>query len=361
MKTRALSLLAAGGLLFAAGCELPPVDAVQTGFRGVGMEHIKNPRTLQDSIQAIAARAPTLSGAAPADMEPAPEGTWENVQVLGHLSEAEFNRFMLNMTVWVAQGTGQGCNYCHVVEADGQVNFVSDDIYTKRVSRDMISMTQDLNVNWANHVGEFGVNCWTCHQGQANPTNYWYFAEEGPRDISRYFVNERNRQIERYYLDEEGMRVISDEILSGDTDNPISTNDTRHAYWIMLQMSEALGVNCTYCHTSARFSDWEESPPTRLQALRGVRMVRAMNTGYFLPLQPDWPAEQLGPLGDGPKLQCSTCHIGAYKPQFGNPASHGQGHPAITQIGIPHPGSSGSMMTFEAAAGAMAGSGAGSP
>ncbi len=355
MKTRALSLFALGAVLAVSGCELPPVDAVQLGFRGVGMEHVRNPGTLQDSVQAIAARTPNISGEAPADMEPAPDGTWENVQVLGHLSEAEFNRFMLNMTIWVAQGTGQGCNYCHVVQPDGQVDFVSDDIYTKRVSRDMISMTQDLNVNWANHVGETGVNCWTCHQGQANPTNYWYFADGAGSDLHRYYVNERDRQIERYHLDDEGMRVISQEALTADVDNPISTNDTRHAYWVMLQMSEALGVNCTYCHTSARFSDWEESPPTRLQALRGVRMVRAMNSDYFLPLQPDWPETLLGPLGDGPKMQCATCHIGAYKPQFGNPASHGQGHPAITRIGFPSPGSSGTMMgTPEGTAGTSA-------
>ena len=346
MKTRGLSLMASGALLFAAGCELPPVDAVDMGFRGVGMQHVVNPGTLQDSVQAIAARAPTISGEAPADMVPAPEGTWENVQVLGHLSEAEFNRFMLNITIWVAQNTGQGCNYCHVVDDQGQVNFVSDDIYTKVVSRDMIRMTQDINTNWSSHVGDVGVNCWTCHQGEALPTNYWFFAEDGRRDIQRYFVNERDRQIERYNLDETGVRVISQVPLRGDSDNRISTNDTRHAYWVMLQMSEALGVNCTYCHTSARFSDWEESPPARVHALRGVRMVRAMNESYMLPLQTTWPENRLGPLGDGPKMQCATCHIGAYKPQYSNPASYGAGHPALTRIGVPHGGSSDAMMTM---------------
>jgi photosynthetic reaction center cytochrome c subunit len=107
----------------------------------------------------------------------------------------------------------------------------------------------------------------------------------------------------------------------------------------MMQMSEALGVNCTYCHMSPRFSDWEESPPARATALRGVRMVRDLNQSYMLPLQDAWPLERLGPMGDGPKIQCSTCHQGAYRPQYGNPASHGQGHPAITQIGFPHAGS----------------------
>lgn len=350
MKKTGLTLLAAGTMLVVTGCEAGLKESEQLGFRGVGMEQVVVPGTRADSVRAIEARAipATVAGEAPEVMEPAPPGTWENVQVLGHLSEAEFNRFMLAMTLWVAQGTGQGCNYCHVVEEDGNVNFVRDDIYTKVVSRDMIRMTQDLNVNWSAHVGEAGVNCWTCHQGEALPTNYWFYTEgDQRRDIERYYVNEGTRQTERYYLDQEGIRVISDEALTGDTDNQSSITDTRHLYWVMMEMSEALGVNCTYCHTSARFSDWDESPPERVTALRGVRMVRALNTEYMVPLQSVWPDNRLGPLGDGPKIQCSTCHIGAYQPQYGIPQSHAVGHPALTQIGIPHGNAGASMMIME--------------
>jgi photosynthetic reaction center cytochrome c subunit len=336
MTMRAVATAAA--LLVFGGCELPPADTVNLGFRGVGMQQVVNPDTRADSVRAIAARTPEVSTETAADTMPAPAGTWENVQVLGHMSEAEFNRFMLAMTIWVAQGTGQGCNYCHVVDDQGQVDFVSDDIYTKVVSRRMIEMTQDLNVNWASHVGDAGVNCWTCHQGEALPTNYWFYGEPSLAGVERYYVNERDRQIERYHLDEEGVRVVSDEALSADTDNPVSTNDTRHTYWVMMQMSEALGVNCTYCHTSARFTDWEESPPARVQALRGVRMVRNTNFEYMLSLQDAWPENRLGPQGDGPKIQCSTCHIGAYRPQYGNPASQATGHLGITRLGYPHAG-----------------------
>jgi photosynthetic reaction center cytochrome c subunit len=349
MKIRGMGTLAALGLLVVAGCEFPPQESVDLGFRGVGMQQVIDPDRRQDSVAAIAARAPTLSLDAPAEVVPAAPGTWENVQVLGHLSEAEFNRFMLAMTIWVAQESGQGCNYCHVVEADGNVNFASDGIYTKRVSRDMISMTQNINVNWASHVTEAGVNCWTCHQGQAVPTNIWFYEDQQRRDLQRYFVNEGTRQTERYYLDQEAIRVISDAPLTGDTENVSSITDTRHLYWVMIQMSESLGVNCTYCHTSARFSDWEESPPARVTALRGVRMVRELNAGYLLPLQDVWPENRLGPMGDGPKLQCSTCHIGAFRPQYGNPASKGASFPAITRIGYPH----GSAMSSMEMAGGM--------
>jgi photosynthetic reaction center cytochrome c subunit len=339
MRPHALTLLATGGLLLAIGCERPPVDAVQTGFRGVGMEHIANPRTVADSMAAFAARVPTLAGQPPVDMEPAPPGTWENVQVLGHLSEGEFNRLMLAMTTWVAQETGQGCNYCHVIEDDGQVNFVSDDIYTKVVSRDMIRMTQEINANYASHVGEAGVNCWTCHMGQVLPPNYWFLQPEVPEAVSPYFVNQGPRQLERYYLDDDAIRVISeDAALSGDTDNTSSIQDTEHAYWVMIQMSKDLGVNCTYCHTTARFGDWEQSSPERVTALRGVRMVRHLNTEYMVPLDGEWPDYRLGPLGDGPKIQCGTCHNGAWQPQYGVPASHGSGWPGLTTLGPAHPG-----------------------
>jgi photosynthetic reaction center cytochrome c subunit len=350
MKKTGLTLLAAGAMLAVTGCEPGVKDTADLGFRGVGMQQVAIPGVVRDSLAAIERRAAgaNVAGEAPESWEPAPEGTWENVQVLGHLSEAEFNRFMLAMTLWVAQGTGQGCNYCHVVEEDGNVNFALDNIYTKQVSRDMIRMTQDLNVNWSAHVGEAGVNCWTCHQGQALPTNYWFFTEgDQRRDIERYYVNEGARQTERYYLDQEGIRVISDEALRGDSDNRSSITDTRHLYWVMMEMSEALGVNCTYCHTSARFADWEESPPARVTALRGVRMVRALNTEYMVPLQSVWPENRLGALGDGPKIQCSTCHNGANQPQYGIPTSKGAGHPAITQIGFPHAGVSGSAMMME--------------
>ena len=47
LRAAALSLL---GSLFLAGCEAPPPEAVQLGYRGVGQEHIANPRTLAATV-----------------------------------------------------------------------------------------------------------------------------------------------------------------------------------------------------------------------------------------------------------------------------------------------------------------------
>jgi photosynthetic reaction center cytochrome c subunit len=46
-------------------------------------------------------------------------------------------------------------------------------------------------------------------------------------------------------------------------------------------------------------------------------MVRDLNTTYLEPLVDQFPHGRLGPLGDGPKLNCATCHQGAFKPLFG--------------------------------------------
>ena len=330
--TRWLGLAAAASLFAACEQPYPRMDVVQTGFRGLGIEYVENPRMLEDSVTAILSRVPVNPPAIPG-MDPAPAGTWENVQVLGHLSEVEFTLTMQALTNWVAPE--QGCAYCHVYDrVNDTINYASDQIYTKIVSRRMLQMTQDINVNWRSHVGEEkGVNCWTCHQGQPVPTNYWFFTAQN--------------QPLRHYFDRDDLRVQGEFALAREYPNRQSIKQTEYAYSLMMSMSNALGVNCTYCHNSARFADWTESSPARVTALRGLRMIREANVEYMLSLQNVWPTSpdeyasypdrpRLGPLGDGPKLRCSTCHIGAYKPQYNHEASYSGGWRAIEEIGYPN-------------------------
>jgi photosynthetic reaction center cytochrome c subunit len=100
----------------------------------------------------------------------------------------------------------------------------------------------------------------------------------------------------------------------------------------MIHMSEGLGVNCTYCHNSRAFASWEQSPPQRVTAWHGIRMVQALNAGFLDPLRPTYPASRLGPTGDAPKANCATCHQGAYKPLYGAPLA--KDHPELT---VPNP------------------------
>jgi len=125
----ALCLMAA---VMLAGCERPPIETVQTGFRGTGMEQIYNPRTL--AKQASLNAAPAAPEAADAE-GPKAKDVYKNVQVLGDLSVGQFNRHMAAITQWVSPEAG--CAYCHNVQ-----NFADDDKYTKVVARRMIQMTQ---------------------------------------------------------------------------------------------------------------------------------------------------------------------------------------------------------------------------
>jgi len=84
-----------------------------------------------------------------------------------------------------------------------------------------------------------------------------------------------------------------------------------------MHMSNALGVNCTYCHNTRAFSNWEQSPPQRVTAWYGIRMVREMNVGYLDGLGSVFPDYRKGPMGDVAKVNCATCHQGVFKPLYG--------------------------------------------
>ena len=100
------ALLTAAALL--AGCERPPIDSVQRGYRGTAMVEVYNPRTL--AAMAPNNVAPADTPLAPAD-GPRASAVFQNVKVLGDLSVAEFTRTMVSMTAWVSPQ--QGCAYCH--------------------------------------------------------------------------------------------------------------------------------------------------------------------------------------------------------------------------------------------------------
>jgi photosynthetic reaction center cytochrome c subunit len=112
------------------------------------------------------------------------------------------------------------------------------------------------------------------------------------------------------------IRVASKAALP-DRSNPQGVKEAEHTYGLMMHFSGALGVNCTYCHNTRAMGEWANNPPTRNTAWYGIRMLRDLNTAYLDPLQPVYPAERLGEMGDAPKANCATCHQGAYKPLYG--------------------------------------------
>ena len=105
---RATVMVLAGSLLV-TGCEKPPPETVQLGYRGVGMELVANPKTLAATVAAN--QVPTPQPPVPA-VGPKAGDIYQNVQVLGDLSVGEFTRLMAAMTEWISPE--EGCNYCHV-------------------------------------------------------------------------------------------------------------------------------------------------------------------------------------------------------------------------------------------------------
>jgi len=311
-----------------------PVQTEQGGFRGTSMGSVVNPRL---RAQVVARnQVPEAPEAADNDGDRA-SAFYENVQLLGDLSNAQFLRLMQVMTEWVVpqdvRDAGNGCAYCHNLE-----NLASDEVYTKVVSRRMLQMVRTINNH--PHVGETGVTCYTCHRGRAVPAEVWSApqlpqhglqAQTGQNRVSRAagYSSMLVDPFSPYLLRDENIRVISGTSLP--RYNTTSIQATEGTYALMMHMSSSLGVNCTFCHNSRSFAEWAQSPPQRVTAWHGIRMVREVNMSYIEPLTPLWqahpngppeagaPVARLGPMGDALKVNCSTCHQGVNRPLNGVP------------------------------------------
>jgi photosynthetic reaction center cytochrome c subunit len=317
----AVAVVAGVGLGFTF--QSPKSTSVQRGYRGVGQELNYHDSTVAQLRSANVVPAPE------AKQDPAGQpssAAYQNVKVLGKVDANEFLRLMSAVTNWVAPA--QGCTYCHSAE-----NLAYDAVYTKIVARRMMQMTQHINADWKNHVGGVGVTCYTCHRGNPVPSNIWF--NQGPTAPSQVGgVTEANigknlaskaaglaalpsDPFTPYLEQANEIRVIAEQALPG-TDNS-SIKQTDWTYALMIHFSNALGVNCTYCHNSRAFYDWNQSSPQRVTAWYGIRMVRDLNVNYLDPLGKNgvFPKARLGVMGDAAKINCSTCHQGVYKPLFG--------------------------------------------
>lgn len=319
--------------LLLAACEFPPVESTQTGFRGTAMADVQNTWSwATNSTDAFPDPLPQVPA-----VGPTAGATYQNVQVLGDLSIAQFTRLMTAMTAWVSPE--EGCNYCH-----NPGDLASDDIYTKVVSRRMLQMTQHINANWSDHVGGAGVNCYTCHRGNPIPEYLWYAQSAGETAMGTYAGNRFGQNlpivetgysslpvdaVTRYLTgDVERARVIPTR-MHPEGQNYATIQETEDVYSVMFHISGALDANCTYCHNSASFQSWEQSTPQRATAYHGIEMARDLNNDYLLPLRDAYPEERLGPLGDAPKVSCLTCHQGQKKPLGGADAV--SAYPSLTE------------------------------
>ncbi len=330
MNRQSLRLIGLGLLCtLLAACERPPVDTVQRGYRGTGMEQVYNPRLMAEQA---------ALHEAPAPLEPAsPDGpkagqVYQNVKVLGDQSVAEFSRTMVAMTNWVSPK--QGCVHCHNVQ-----NFADDSLYTKVVARRMLQMTQKINSDWQSHVAKTGVTCFTCHRGEPVPKEVWFqpLAPKGENNFAGNLAGQNapaasvglaslpNDPFSAFLLGDAPIRVAGKQALPDG--NRQSIKQTEWTYSLMMHMSKSLNVNCTQCHNTRAFGEWDNSSPPRLSAWHGIRMARELNLEHMLPLTDTFPVARLGPGGDVAKVNCATCHQGAHKPLYG--AEMAKHHPEL--------------------------------
>ncbi len=307
-------------------------DSMQTGPRGTGMSvpEFKTDLAQPDpTIEEYYTEAPFV----PEGGEELAGDIYENVQVLGDLTDDNFNRLMNAITQWVAPE--EGCAYCH-----GDValeEYGADTLYTKVVSRSMIQMTQSINENWDAHVNanaEVGVNCYTCHRGQNVPSEIW-FRISPVNEAAGGWASVQNRAtsisqstslpsdaLEQYLLGYEQIAVhdLDSRVAGGPAgDDPLpSIQDTERTYSLMNYFSNSLGVNCVFCHNSRAFYDGAEVTPQWGTASLGITMVQELNNDWLVPLQDVYPPERLGPIyADAPKAACKTCHKGYQQPLQG--------------------------------------------
>jgi len=299
--------------------QLPPAKQIQRGYRGLGMVQVFHPASLEKL------QASNVSPKADDPQDPSGQpssAVYQNVQVLKDVDSNEFLRLMNSVTQWVAPT--EGCTYCH-----DQNDLSSDKLYTKVVARRMFQMVGAINGTWKSHVGTTGVTCYTCHRGNPVPQNIW-FNSGRPGEPHGLTQEKLDKNVPSFTA---GSTALPSDVLSefldrGDEIRVISTTalptgdrhsikQTESTYGLMMHISQSLGVNCTYCHNSRSFFDWDQSTPQRSTAWYGIRMVRDLNTHYLDPLAGTFPHNRLGPTGDGPKLDCATCHNGVYKPLFG--------------------------------------------
>lgn len=308
------------GVAVLGGCEKPPPVTGQQGFRGTGMVGVRSPMAVE---RALAANLVPAALPAAASTGTKAGQVFKNVKVLAETDVAEFTRLMNAMTAWVAPK--EGCAYCHDV-----ANLADDSKYTKVVARRMIEMTRHINAGAKTHVAETGVTCYTCHRGNAVPQYIWHKAAPGEGGMAG-FTDGQNVPAPVVGLTSLPYDPFADLIASKQPAQAIrvaastalptgpsrSIKDTEETYGLMMHLSQALGENCTFCHNTQSFHAWEGNPPRRATAWHGIQMVRDLNEQFLTPLASTLPAERLGPTGDGPKLNCATCHQGASKPLAG--------------------------------------------
>ncbi|MEM7523413.1 MAG: photosynthetic reaction center cytochrome PufC [Pseudomonadota bacterium] len=287
--------------------------STQTGPRGTGMSIAKFPGADVDpTIEAFF----TTAAIPPAAGAPLAKDVYENAEpLLGDLTAENYDRLVGAMREW----TGI------------EDLFAGEENYQTIVARKMIQMTQHLNSEWDGHVAVngAGVNCFTCHRGEAVPSNVWFRVDPVNEVMEGWSANQNRvspvsgstslpSDALHKLLSEDGQITVHDLEPRVDNEGTATIQDTERTYALMNYFANSLNVNCNFCHNSRAFYDVAEVTPQWATASLGIEMVRDLNEAYLTTLQDVYPANRLGPVhGDAPKAACATCHKGYSRPMGG--------------------------------------------
>ncbi|SFP14548.1 photosynthetic reaction center cytochrome PufC [Tranquillimonas alkanivorans] len=269
---------------------------------------------------------------------------YDDVEVLGDLDRAQFDRLQVAITAWVAPD--EGCSYCHAEGQDGALDHAAEQPYTFEVARQMLRMVREINAEDAGgHLAPQGVTCFTCHRGENIPAYTWLKAGDWPPPEDRWFQKPppwiRTATTIREFFPREAFElfILEDNRAAGIQTRAIGPGDgvtvlprnepepdgmplftrAENIYLFMMQMSDAMGVNCTFCHNSRVFYDWNQSTPHRVTAWYAIDQTQKINHDHIEPLKDRLPPFRLGPVGDPYKVNCMTCHVSKRKPLDGIP------------------------------------------
>ncbi len=81
--------------LILTACERPPMESVQSGYRGTGMVQVYNPSKLEANAEK---NEPPFALPAADGSGPKASTVYKNVKLLGDLSVGQFTRLMVSMT-----------------------------------------------------------------------------------------------------------------------------------------------------------------------------------------------------------------------------------------------------------------------
>jgi Photosynthetic reaction centre cytochrome C subunit len=115
---------------------------------------------------------------------PPEKHTWKNLKVMPkNIDEEQMERVMYKYT----RQLGVTCIFCHPQTKPGitpiRIDFATDELPQKRTAREMMRMTDKINIKYFGYKNDYGFNslhnsvisCTTCHRGISKPSNQRLF------------------------------------------------------------------------------------------------------------------------------------------------------------------------------------------